>query len=250
MGDIAIISELKKLESLSLIGSNIEQLPKEIEQLIHLRLLDLSNCSKLQVIPPNIISSLSQLERLRMENSFTGWEVEGSNDKRTNASLSELKYLSHLGTLDMEVPDAKLLPKGILFENLIRFKILIGDVWSWCENCETTESLKFNKLNTSLHSMDGISKLLKRAKDLYLCELSGANHVLSEVDREGFPALKHFHVESSPEIQYIMHSVEQVPGNPVFPTLESVYLTKLINLQEVCHGQLPPGSFGLKNCKS
>ena len=146
-----------------------------------------------------------------MENSFTGWEVEGSNDKKTNASLAELKYLSHLVTLDIEVTDAKLLPKGILFENLIRFKILIGDVWSWCENCETIESLKLNKLNTSLHSMDGISKLLKRAKDLYLRELSGANHVLSELDREGFPALKHFHVESSLKIQYIMHSVEQVP---------------------------------------
>ncbi|XP_034706517.1 uncharacterized protein LOC117930145 isoform X5 [Vitis riparia] len=181
---------------------------------------------------------------MSMENSFTGWEVEGSNDKKTNASLAEQKYLSHLVTLDIEVPDAKLLPKGILFENLIRFKIFIGDVWSCCENCETIESLKLNKLNTSLHSMDGISKLLKRAKDLYLSELSGANHVLSELDREGFPALKHFHVESSPKIQYIMHSVEQVPGNPVFPALESLYLTKLINLQEVCHGQLPPGSFG------
>ena len=115
--------------------------------------------------------------------------------KKTNASLDELKYLSHLGPLDMEVPDAKLLPKGILFENLIRFKILIDDVQSWCENYETIESLKLNKLNTSLHSMDGISKLLKRAKDLYLRELSGANHVLSKVDKEGFPALKHFHLK-------------------------------------------------------
>ena len=43
--------------------------------------------------------------------------------------------------------------------------------------------------------MDGISKLLKRAKDLYLHELSGVNHVLSELDREGFPALKQFHIE-------------------------------------------------------
>ena len=41
-----------------------------------------------------------------------------------------------------------------------------------------------------------------------------------------------------------MHSVEQVPGNFVFLALESLYLMKLINLQEVCHRQLPPGSFG------
>ena len=59
--------------------------------------------------------------------------------------------------------------------------------------------------------MDSNSKLLKRAKYLYLHELSGGNHVLSEVNREGFPVLKHFHGESSLKIQYIMHSVEQVP---------------------------------------
>uniref|UniRef100_A0A2N9FYF0 Uncharacterized protein n=1 Tax=Fagus sylvatica TaxID=28930 RepID=A0A2N9FYF0_FAGSY len=41
--DIAMIGELKNLNALSLSGSNIRQLPKEIEQLTDLKLLDLTN---------------------------------------------------------------------------------------------------------------------------------------------------------------------------------------------------------------
>ena len=55
LGDITIIAELKKLEILSLMDSDIEQLPRELSQLTHLRLLDLKGSSKLKVIPPDVI---------------------------------------------------------------------------------------------------------------------------------------------------------------------------------------------------
>ena len=110
LGDMVIIAELKKLEILSLMDSDMEQLPREIAQLTHLRLLDLSNSSTIKVIPSGVISSLSQLEDLCMENSFTQWEGEG----KSNACLAELKHLSHLTSLDIQIPDAKLLPKDSL----------------------------------------------------------------------------------------------------------------------------------------
>ena len=65
--DITVIGELKKLQVLSLAGSNIEQLPNEVAQLSDLRMLDLRYCHSLEVIPRNVISSLSQLEYLSME---------------------------------------------------------------------------------------------------------------------------------------------------------------------------------------
>ena len=218
LGDISIIVELKKLEFLSFMGLNIEKLPREIAQLTHLRLFDLRGCSKLGEIPPIVISSLSKLENLCMENSFTLWEVEG----KSNASIAELKYLPHLTTLDIQIPDAKLLLTDVLFEKLIRYRIFIGDVWSWDKNCPTTKTLKLSKLNTSLHLADGINLLLKGAKDLHLCELS---------------------VERSPEMQHIMNSMDPILSPYAFPVLESLFLNQLINLQEVCHGQLLVGSF-------
>ena len=239
LGDISIIVELKKLEFLSFMGLNIEKLPREIAQLTHLRLFDLRDCSKLGEIPPNVISSLSKLENLCMENSFTLWEVEG----KSNASIAELKYLPHLTTLDIQIQDAKLLLTDVLFEKLIRYRIFIGDVWSWDKNCPTTKTLKLNKLDTSLRLADGISLLLKGAKDLHLRELSGAANVFPKLDREGFLQLKHLHVERSPEMQHIMNSMDPILSPCAFLVLESLFLNQLIDLQEVCHGQLLVGSF-------
>ncbi|RVW70674.1 putative disease resistance protein [Vitis vinifera] len=217
------MDELQTCTKISLAYNDICELPigllpREIAQLTHLRLFDLRGCSKLGEIPPIVISSLSKLENLCMENSFTLWEVEG----KSNASIAELKYLPHLTTLDIQIPDAKLLLTDVLFEKLIRYRIFIGDVWSWDKNCPTTKTLKLSKLNTSLHLADGINLLLKGAKDLHLCELS---------------------VERSPEMQHIMNSMDPILSPYAFPVLESLFLNQLINLQEVCHGQLLVGSF-------
>ncbi|XP_059598504.1 probable disease resistance protein At4g27220 isoform X2 [Vitis vinifera] len=240
LGDIVIIAELKKLEILSLMSSDMEQLPREIAQLTHLRLLDLSDSSTIKVIPSGVISSLFRLEDLCMENSFTQWEGEG----KSNACLAELKHLSHLTFLDIQIPDAKLLPKDIVFENLVRYRILVGDVWSWEEIFEANSTLKLNKFDTSLHLVDGISKLLKRTEDLHLRELCGGTNVLSKLNREGFLKLKHLNVESSPEIQYIVNSMDLTSSHGAFPVMETLSLNQLINLQEVCHGQFPAGSLG------
>ncbi|KAJ9682446.1 hypothetical protein PVL29_018376 [Vitis rotundifolia] len=240
LGDIVLIAELKKLEILSLMDSDIEQLPREIAQLTHLRLFDLADSSKLKVIPPDVISSLFRLEDLSMENSFTQWEEEG----KSNACLAELKHLSHLTSLDIQIPDAKLLPKDLVFDNLVRYRIFVGDVWSWGGIFEANSTLKLNKFDTSLHLVDGISKLLKRTEDLHLHELCGGTNVLSKLNREGFLKLKHLNVESSPEIQYIVNSMDLTSSHGAFPVMDTLSLNQLINLQEVCHGQFPPGSFG------
>uniref|UniRef100_F6H628 AAA+ ATPase domain-containing protein n=1 Tax=Vitis vinifera TaxID=29760 RepID=F6H628_VITVI len=240
VGDIVIIAKLKKLEILSLKDSDMEQLPREIAQLTHLRPLDLSGSSKLKVIPSDVISSLSQLENLCMANSFTQWEGEG----KSNACLAELKHLSHLTSLDIQIRDAKLLPKDIVFDNLVRYRIFVGDVWRWRENFETNKTLKLNKFDTSLHLVHGIIKLLKRTEDLHLRELCGGTNVLSKLDGEGFLKLKHLNVESSPEIQYIVNSMDLTPSHGAFPVMETLSLNHLINLQEVCRGQFPAGSFG------
>ena len=249
--DVAGIGELKKLEVLSFWGSKIEQLPREIAQLTCLRWLDLSNCRQLQVIPPNILSNLSQLEHLCMKPSrFTQSEDEEINQER-NACLAELKHLSRLTTLTIALQDPKLLPKDMVFEKLTRFKIVIGGVWDLDSPCETKRALKLHKATGSLHLVDGIGKLLKKTEELSLRELSGTKSVFHESYKEDFLQLKHLDVDSSPEIQYIVDSkYPRVQEHVLFPLLESLRLWGLINLEKVCHGPIPRGSFGnLKTLK-
>ncbi|KAK9944249.1 hypothetical protein M0R45_009824 [Rubus argutus] len=105
--DLSLVGQLNNLEILSLEGSYVKQLPKEIGQLTGLRLLDLSNCYWLEVVSPGVISSLTRLEELRMRRSFKNWKAAGDG---SNAGLFELKDLSQLTALEVHVPNADILP--------------------------------------------------------------------------------------------------------------------------------------------
>uniref|UniRef100_A0A2N9GRD6 Uncharacterized protein n=1 Tax=Fagus sylvatica TaxID=28930 RepID=A0A2N9GRD6_FAGSY len=66
LADVSTVVSLGKLEILSFLGSKIKELPREIGNLGHLKLLDLSKCSTLRRIPYGLLSSLSRLEELYM----------------------------------------------------------------------------------------------------------------------------------------------------------------------------------------
>ena len=175
------------------------ELPREIGLFTHLRLLDLRNCTKLEVIPPNVLSGLIQLEELYVSISFTQWEIQGVNNER--ASLAELKHLSQLTTLEVHIPDAKMLPKDLVFKNLKRYKISIGDVWDWTDKHENSRALTL-KLSTSFQLESGIKMWLNGIEYLCLDELKGVESVIYELDVKGFQQLKHLHVQNNVEIKY------------------------------------------------
>ncbi|KAJ9691574.1 hypothetical protein PVL29_013686 [Vitis rotundifolia] len=260
--EITVIGELTKLQVLSLAESDIEQLPNEVAQLSDLRMLDLRDCDSLEVIPRNVISSLSQLEYLSMKGSLSiEWEAEGFNrGERINACLSELKHLSGLRTLEVQVSDPSLFPEDdVIFENLnlTRYSIVIDNGWIPNDEYKASRRLWLEEV-TSLYMVKCFSKLLKRSQVLDLRELNDTGHVVYELDKEGFVELKYLTLWQCPTVQYILHSstsVQWVPPPNTFCMLEELSLTGLDNLEAVCHGPILMGSFGklrilkLRNCK-
>ncbi|XP_016719225.1 uncharacterized protein [Gossypium hirsutum] len=231
--DITIIGELKNLEILDLAFSWIKELPKEIAQLTRLRLLDLSECRELKIIPPNVLSSLSKLEELYMEGSFAEWENEGvvDNDRR-NASLDELNSLPRLTTLYVHIPDAQMIPKHRFIETLDRYMIFVGDynVYEWCQKHECLRTLKL-KLYTNIDLDNGVKMLLKKTQDLYLDldGIQGIKNVFEELNNgEDFPYLKRVHVKNGKQVQYItMNKIG-------FSELRSITLEYLPQLISFC----------------
>ncbi|CAL0303669.1 unnamed protein product [Lupinus luteus] len=243
LDDITIVSKLTSLEILSLEDTEIEELPEEIGQLTHLRRLNLNNCTRLRIIPKNIISSLKHLEELHMGNCDIQWEVEGS-EQCNNASLGELRQLNHLKSLHMQIQDISNMPKDLLiFGKIEKYKILIGDGWKWCWDyasySKTLRTLKLNMRSTTLTYLDvGIKMLLNGVEDLSLAEVKGARNVLPEFSREGFAQLKHLLIQNSVEILYIIDSTKWVLPFHSFLCLESLVIRNLINLEKICCGQL------------
>jgi Leucine-rich repeat (LRR) protein len=241
--------------NLSSLPTSMTKLPIKIREMTQLRMLDLSNAG-IEVIPSNIFSSLTKLEELYLGNIPIKWEDENSAKQKENASLAELQRLCNLTALELQIHEARILPRELksMFEKLQRYKIAIGDVWEWSDIEHTTLNTLMLKLDTSIHSVLGIKALIKGVENLYIEEVDGIQNVLYEMNREGFPLLMHLHIRNNAKIKHIVYSMERIQANVSFPKLETLSINNLENLEQICHGPLAINSFGklsvikVKNC--
>nr|XP_015886853.2 disease resistance protein At4g27190-like isoform X1 [Ziziphus jujuba var. spinosa]XP_048333949.1 disease resistance protein At4g27190-like isoform X1 [Ziziphus jujuba var. spinosa] len=239
------IGELRGLQILSLARSNVGKLCKEIGQLTCLRLLDLSHCFKLKVIPPNVLSNLSRLEELNMERSFKNWEAEGVTDeRRINASVSELKHLSQLTTLNVSVENADALPTNLFSDKLERFQINVGgeDVLRDYLDNETSKKLRL-KLTRSDQLDQSVKMLIRKSESLYLDLVEGVSNCIPQLDSEGFPQLKLLEFQNhASEMKHIVESINCT--HSAFPSLESLVLFNVSSVESICYPQLGTDPFG------
>ncbi|XP_028789189.1 uncharacterized protein LOC114745206 [Neltuma alba] len=242
LGDMTNIGALTNLEILSLNGSSMIALPSELMQLTHLKMLDLTD-SGIEIFPSNIISRLTKLEELYLGNTSIKWDQEDSTEENKNASLSELRHLKHLTALEIQSKGAWVLPRELMFGEPDRYKIMIGDIWEWSNNYGASKILKV-KLDTVIHLEHGIEELIKGVEDLSLDEVNGISDVLYNLNGEGFPLLKHLHIQNNGEIQHIINSMNRkLISHVFFPKLETLVLQNLNKLEKICHGSFTNNSF-------
>ncbi|KAL6227524.1 hypothetical protein ACLB2K_001481 [Fragaria x ananassa] len=204
--DIALVGELRKLGILSLVDTNIEQLPEEIGELSCLQLLDLTSCCSLNVIAPNVLSRLTRLEDLRIRHSTIRWEDED------------------------EDPD--MLPKDLFSIKLERFHVLIGDAAYENERSMNTLALQFT---TGDKLEEGLKMLVKRSEDLSLMGVGDANQLL---DGEAVAKVKHLYLGEL-DSTYITNSKD---SSSIFPNLEAA----AFGFTEMWSGPVPPIQFCTK----
>ncbi|KAB2612301.1 disease resistance protein [Pyrus ussuriensis x Pyrus communis] len=237
--DITLVGWLTNLKILSLIYSKVKELPKEIGQLTKLQLLDLTCCSELVLISPDVISSLTRLEELRMGiKSFKQWEGDGPTSGGSNATVSELKHLVELTALDIHVPDANLLPADLFSDKLERYTILIGDCWAYPDIHPTSSNMLKLKITRRNQFDRGMKLLVKKCEQLYLDGMEIVNIISYLFDSEAVNQLKHFHVQNNDKVKYVINSVSCSYSHNAFSNLESLALEDLVSLESVCYGQL------------
>ncbi|XP_039163999.1 uncharacterized protein LOC104431149 isoform X3 [Eucalyptus grandis] len=235
LDDVTVLGKLKGLQFLSFLDSTIARLPPEIGGLTELRFLDLRGCSRLKVIERGVLGSLVNLEELYMEDSFDQWEAE-DEPSQSNASLAELKSMKKLSTLYIAIPHSANLSRDLPFGKLNKYKIQIGDVWDWSGEYKESKTLKL-KLDSGNLLEKWVQRCLRITQDLHLDGLQGGIDTIHDLCIEGFQELKHLHVQNSPSVQYIVHSMENVQCT-AFTKLESLFLENLNKLEKICRGCL------------
>ncbi|WVZ06064.1 hypothetical protein V8G54_019410 [Vigna mungo] len=248
--NLSIMGELKKLRILSLSGSNIENFPVELRQLDKLQFLDLSNISQLRAIPSNMILGMNSLEEFYMRDNLILRETNEEIQSK-NASLSELRHLKQLRSLDIHIPSVSRFPQNLFFDKLDSYKIIIGEInmlsvgeFKIPDKYEVVKFLALNlKDGINIHSEKWIKMLFKRVEYLLLGELNDVHDVFYELNVEGFPNLKHLFIVNNVGLLYIINSVKRFHPLLAFPKLESMCLYKLENLEKICDNQLTEASF-------
>jgi hypothetical protein len=95
--------------------------------------------------------------------------------------------------------------------------------------------LSFNNLSTvHVRGCPGLRSLFPASIALNLLQPNGVKSILNDLDGEGFPQLKHLHVQNCPGIQYVINSIRMGPRT-AFLNLDSLLLENLDNLEKICH---------------
>ncbi|CAK9167580.1 unnamed protein product [Ilex paraguariensis] len=84
----------------------------------------------------------------------------------------------------------------------------------------------------------GVDMLLKKAETLNLLELEDVETVLNDIRIDGFSNLKALTVaRCGDKIKYLVDTKERMP-RCVFPAVEKLYLSRMQDLRQICHGHL------------
>jgi hypothetical protein len=240
--NLSSLGKLKRLETLSFHRCGMDALPNELGETGSLRMLDLTDCNKLEQIPPNLIQRLSRLEELIIDLwHFKNWDVEGKNAEISNANLSELNSLPSLVLLSLRL-DLKRLPQGFVFPYLQRYYISINYPYSFnfLPNNPTfcdSRTLEIKDLNA--FSMNAFNKLFCTVE--YICIESCETECIVDTTKGNysvmFANLVKLHLQDMSYLRIICEGPNQ---NVIFSNLTILVVygcTRLNSLFSLSHAQ-------------
>ncbi|KAM5583688.1 putative disease resistance protein [Rosa sericea] len=257
--DISIFRNLKKLEILSMRGFPLQELPKEIEYLTNLRMLDVSGSYTIGIFPYNVMSRLCKLEELYMQCNSGGWgsKIHGGGEE-TNVGPEEFIGLTHLNIVKLHISDAECLPKTVIHSlSWVNFDICISTELPSRDYSSTPyfsdDHSRTLTLSTTIKSLPDwfINTVTKKAGKLQYLKCKGLENILVEYERGRLHGLKYLAVIGPHKnMEVLMDTITWVPNKPVFENLEELHLLGVSCLKALCLGELPPGSlFKLKSLK-
>ncbi|KAM7505271.1 hypothetical protein LguiB_004175 [Lonicera macranthoides] len=237
-GEVSMIGKLEALEILNLAHSEIQDLPVEIGKLSQPRLLDLTGSSKLHRIPPNLLSSLIQLEELYLRGTSIRWaeeihsnpRIHHDGDGEMNASFAELKVLSNLVVIEIDIP-YEVLPLDLIFlEKVEKFYVCVGGTYEKDVKHVFQNTLCF-MVDTSVIT-EGVFHLLCRKTEVLYLKVTNLMNLQKEFEREELLKLRDLELISCHEMVSLVNTVGQRTTN-VFRNLESLFLSDMSKLKSI-----------------
>ncbi|MBA0555331.1 hypothetical protein Golob_025516, partial [Gossypium lobatum] len=255
------IGSLKLLQVLDLRGTEINLLPDEIGELSYLTYFDICfygsiNRSEHLKLPQGLISSgiisrLCALQSLGIR-VFPGDERW---DKCVKSIIYEVSKLTELTSLSFYFPEVELLELFLqksaawIDQCLTEYNFVVGhDIKRIVSRVPQYVELDYDRTSQRLRFVNGEKIPDAIAKVLAYCSAFYLDHHLDVISISKFGIanmnkLKHCIVSECPTVKAVLEDKEFT--EVVFPCLEHLNLHYLWNLECICNGLLPEGSFAM-----
>ncbi|KAJ8628035.1 hypothetical protein MRB53_021342 [Persea americana] len=128
--EVSFLGQLKELQFLDIKSSGIRSLPKDMQNLVKLKKLNMSNLQNFRtLIPSSGISGLSSLEDLRLQKTKVNWAKGSELAVENDATLGEVAKLKQLTILKITIEDFDCIEEDLFLQQwskLKKFKVVIG----------------------------------------------------------------------------------------------------------------------------
>ncbi|KAL7106078.1 hypothetical protein ACP275_07G088700 [Erythranthe tilingii] len=258
------VKDLKNMEALDLLGTELYDLPSEIGQLTQLRHLQISfyrphdgriySHLPTEIVSRDIVSKLHALQTLSI--------VVNPEDKRWSEIvwdvIQDVARLKMLTNLQFYFPTIQVLEVFIIKSpswndgRVRKFKFVLGqDIKRIISRVPDEVESEYERHERCLRFVNGdkipqvLKTVLERATAFYLDRHSEIKS-LSEFGVSNFQELKYCVVRECPNVQFM--TMDEKTSEIFFPNLERMELHYLWELEKVCKNPPPQGSFRLLRC--
>ncbi|MBA0647395.1 hypothetical protein Goklo_015282 [Gossypium klotzschianum] len=255
------IGSLKLLQILDLRGTEINLLPDEIGELSSLTYFDICfygsiNRSEHLKLPQGLISSgiISRLCALQSL-GIRVWPGDERWDKCVKSIIYEVSKLTGLTSLSFYFPEVQLLELFLqksaawIDQCLTEYNFVVGhDIKRIVSRVPQYVELDYDRTSQRLRFVNGEKIPDAIVKVLADCSAFYLDHHLDVISISKFGIanmnkLKHCIVSECPTVKAVLEDKEFT--EVVFPCLEHLNLHYLWNLEYICNGLLPEGSFAM-----
>ncbi|RWR88324.1 putative disease resistance protein [Cinnamomum micranthum f. kanehirae] len=234
--EVPFLGQLKKLQFLDISMSSIRSLPTEMQNLVKLKKLNMSNiCGNFVTTPANIISKLSSLEDLRIQKTKIDWAKGSEPTVETNATLGEVWKLKRLTTLKIFIEDFDCIEEDVFLQQwsrLEKFKILLGPS-TQLTNLDCMKQLHIYRANNYPH---GVEVIAAHTESLTL-ECANVKHI-SHLVGDAKILIK-LYIKDCEEIECIINWSDV--GENALHNINILCLDRLPKLQKLFEGEMPEG---------